>query len=105
MFARVVSVRSQLDKLDEGIAITRLMEASWQEQRGFQGATLLVERDTGQVILISNWASRADLEASEASGWYQQQVDKFKSAWVAPPERTIFEVAVQVAQARAVGGA
>jgi heme-degrading monooxygenase HmoA len=105
MYARVVSAHAQLDKLDQGIEITRSMEAAWQQQKGFQGANLLVDRNTGKILTISTWATRADLEATETSGWYQEQVAKFAKTWVEPPVREIFEVAVHVGAARGVGGA
>lgn len=100
MYARVVSVDCQLDKIDQGINIVRSMEPLWQQQKGFQGANLLVERNTGKVLSISNWETRADLEATEASGWYQEQVAKFAMIWVAPPVREIYEVAVQIGMAK-----
>ena len=105
MYTRVVSAHAQLDKLDQGIEITRSMEAAWQQQQGFQGANLLVDRNTGKILTISTWATRADLEASETSGWYTEQVARFSKTWVAPPTREIFEIAVHVGAARAVGGA
>ena len=105
MYARVVSTHAQLDKLDQGIEITRSMEAAWQQQQGFQGANLLVDRNTGKILTISTWATRADLEASETSGWYKEQVARFSKTWVAQPTREIFEIAVHVGAARAVGGA
>ena len=105
MYARVVSAHAQLDKLDQGIEITRSMEAAWQQQQGFLGANLLVDRNTGKILTISTWATRADLEATETSGWYQEQVTKFAKTWVEPPVREIFEVAVDIGAARAVGGA
>ena len=105
MYARVVAAHAQLDKLDQGIEITRSMAAAWQQQQGFQGANLLVDRNTGKILTISTWATRADLEASETSGWYKEQVARFSKTWVAPPTREIFEIAVHVGAARAVGGA
>ena len=64
MYARVVSAQAQLDKLDEAIEICQSMEPAWQQQKGFQGATLLVNRDTGNIHSISTWATRSDLEAT-----------------------------------------
>ena len=105
MFTRVVSVQAQLDKLDEVIAIYQSMEPLWQQQRGFRYADMLVDRSTGTVLSLSTWATRDDLDATEASGWYQEQVVKFATTWIAPPVRDIYEVAVHVEAARAVGGA
>lgn len=105
MYARVVSARAQLNMLDEAIEICQSMEPAWQQQKGFRGANLLVNRNTGNILSISTWATRADLDATEASGWYQEQVAKFSKTWVAPPAREIFEIAVHIGVAQAVGGA
>ena len=105
MFTRVVSAQAQLDKLDEAINICQAMEPSWQQQKGFQGADLLVDRNTGQVLILSSWETHADLEATEASGWYQEQVAKFAATWVAPPVRHVYEAVLHVGLARAHGAA
>jgi heme-degrading monooxygenase HmoA len=105
MYARVVSAQAQLNKLDEVVEIFQSMEAAWQQQKGFQGANLLVNQNTGNILSISTWATRADLDATEASGWYQDQVARFSKTWVAPPTREIFEIAVHIGAARAAGGA
>ena len=105
MYARVVSAQAQLNKLDEVVEIFQSMEAAWQQQKGFQGAYLLVNQNTGNILSISTWATRADLDATEASGWYQDQVARFSKTWVAPPTREIFEIAVHIGAARAAGGA
>jgi hypothetical protein len=105
MYARVVSAHAQLNKLDEAIAICQSMEPDWQQQKGFRGANLLVNRDTGSILSISTWATRSDLDATEASGWYQEQIAKFAKTWVEQPVREIFEIAVHVGVAQAVGEA
>ena len=102
MYARVVSAHAQLDKLDDVIAIFQSMEHTWQRQKGFQGANLLVNWNTGTILSISTWATRADLETTEASGWYHAQVVKFSKTWVGQPTRDIFEIAVQIDGAHTV---
>src|SRR5262245_22571984 len=104
MYARVVSAHAQLNKIDEVIEIFQSMELTWQQQKGFQGANLLVNRNTGAILSISRWANRADLDATEASGWYQEQVAKFSKTWVEPPAREIFEIAAHIGIAQAIGG-
>ena len=73
--------------------------------KGFQGANLLVNRDTGNILSISTWAIRTDLDATEASGWYQEQVARFSTTRVEPPTRDIFEIAVHIGLAQAVASA
>ena len=100
MYARVVYAYALLSTLDDAIAICRSLEVGWQEQKGFQSANLLIDRFTGKIMIITTWATRADMEATETSGWYQEQVIKFARTWVSPPVREIFEVPVQVGAAQ-----
>ena len=72
---------------------------------GGNGKLTIDTAEGGKVLSLSTWATREDLDATEASGWYQEQVAKFATTWVAPPVRDIYEVAMQVEAARAVGGA
>jgi heme-degrading monooxygenase HmoA len=103
MYARVVYAYTLLTLLDDAIDLCRALEVTWHQQQGFQGANLLIDRFTGKIMIISMWATRADLEASEASGWYHEQVAKFARTWTSPPVREIFEIPVQIGAARAVG--
>jgi hypothetical protein len=49
----------------------------------------------GKGISITFWEAEADLTEGESSGFYQQQVAKFKDLLGAPPVREIYEVSVQ----------
>ena len=49
----------------------------------------------GKGISISLWDSEADMTAGEGSGYYQQQLGKFKDVFGAPPVREAYEVSVQ----------
>jgi heme-degrading monooxygenase HmoA len=100
MYARVVYAYALLDTLDDAIEICRSLEDAWQQQKGFQSASLLIDRYTGKIMIISMWATRADLEATETSGWYQEQVVKFARTWLSPPVRETFEVPVQIISAQ-----
>ena len=98
MYSRVVFGHAHVNKLDKVVEIFQTLERTWQQQKGFQGANLLVNWDTGSILSISTWATRADLDATEASGWYHEQVVKFSKTWVAAPTRDVFEIAVQIGQ-------
>jgi len=104
MYTRVVTVQIQLDKVDEAITIYQSIEPLWKQQQGFQGAQLLIDRTTGKGISLSTWETRADLETTEASGWYQEQVAKFATVFSGPPVREIYEVGVHMLAAKERGG-
>jgi len=96
MFARLTIVQGKIDKTDETI---KLYEESVipaiKSQKGFRGAYLLTDRKTGKGISIGLWDSEEDAIANEQSGFYQEQLSKFKDFFTAPPVREGYEVSVQ----------
>ncbi|RIK45867.1 MAG: hypothetical protein DCC58_05155 [Chloroflexi bacterium] len=92
--ARVVSVRIKPDMYDEAIALYRdaVMPAA-RQQPGFLGAVLLTDRATGTGLSITAWASEAALHASDASGYFQSQLQQFGAMFAAPPVVETYEVA------------
>ena len=96
MHARVSIAQSQPGKADEVIRIHRdSVVPAAKQQKGFKGLYLLTDRKTGKGITISLWETEADMTAGEASGFYQQQVAKFKDILSAPPVREAYEVTVR----------
>lgn len=96
MFARVTVVQIKLDRLDEA---TRLVAEgvlpAAKAQKGFKGSYLLTDSATGKGLYIGFWESEADALANEQSGYYQEQLGKFKDLFVGPPVREGYEVSVQ----------
>lgn len=96
MFARVTVVQIKLDRLDEA---TRLVAESVlpaaKAQKGFKDSYLLTDSSTGKGLYIGFWESEADALANEQSGYYQEQLGKFKDLFAGPPVREGYEVSVQ----------
>ena len=96
MFARVNLNQVSVEKVDEVIKI-------WEEgiipaaksQKGFCGAYLLTDRKTGKGMGITLWESEEDAITNEESGYYQEQLNKFKDVFIVPPVRVGYEVSVQ----------
>lgn len=96
MNARVTIVQMLPAKIDEAIGIYRdSVVPAAKQQKGFKSIYLLTDRKTGKGISIALWETEADMTAGETSGYYQQQIAKFKDIFTAPPVREAFEVAVQ----------
>jgi heme-degrading monooxygenase HmoA len=88
--------------MDEAIAIYRdSVVPAAQQQKGSNGALLLTDPNTGKGLSISFWETEADMQAGEASGYYQEQLAKFKGIFTAPPVREQYEVSVQALPALA----
>jgi len=67
MFARVITGQARSEGFD---AITRLAEQQLpgaRQQPGFSGYYLLTDAETGQVIVISLWETREQLDAVTAA--------------------------------------
>ena len=96
MFARLTIVQVKSDKLDETIKIFEegVVPAA-KSQKGFREAYLLTDRKTGKGISMTLWDSEEEAVANEQSGYYQEQVSKFKEFFTATPVREGYEVSVQ----------
>jgi len=96
MHARVTIGQMLVAKLDEATGIYRdSVVPAAKQQKGFKGLYVLVDRKTGKGLTIALWETEADMTAGEKSGYYQQQVAKFKDFLSAPPVREAYEVTVK----------
>ncbi len=96
MNARVVTVQSKPDKVEEAVSLWRdeVLPIAKQQQ-GFKGVLLLLDRGTGKTISISLWESEADMKAGESSGYFQAQLAKFVPLFAGQPAREHYEVGLQ----------
>lgn len=96
MKARVTTVQVQPDKVNEAVSIYRdSVVAAAKAQKGYHATFMLMDPATGKGMSITLWDTAEDLRASEASGYYQEQVAKFGPLLTAAPTREEFEVSVQ----------
>ena len=93
MFARVTTVQTKVDKTDEAIKVSKesVLPVA-KSQKGFAGACLLTE-PSGKGIFVTFWGSEEDAINNEKSGYYQEQLAKFKDLFAAPPVHEGYEVA------------
>ena len=97
MHARVTTVMVQPGKVEEATRIFRdIIMAQVKQLKGFKGAMLLTDPDTGKGISVTVWDSKEDMIAVEASGKWAQMVGEFAAVLSGPPTREHYEVSVQV---------
>ena len=66
MHARVTTIQGQADRIDEVVGgIEANVLPVLQEQEGFKGFTVHVDRSSGKVVGISYWESEQAMQASE----------------------------------------
>ena len=96
MFARVSIIQVKSDKIDEAIKIYREnVTPARKAQKGSRRGYLLTDRKTGKGMAISLWESEDDAIANEQSGYYKEQISKFKDCFAASPVREGYEVSDQ----------
>ncbi len=96
MFARVSIIQVKSDQIDEAIKIyAESVTPARKAQKGSRGAYLFTDRKTGKGMAITLWDSEEDAIANEQSGYYQEQISKFKEVFAAPPVREGYEVSFQ----------
>jgi heme-degrading monooxygenase HmoA len=96
MFARLTITQMKADKIQQGINLYKeSVVPGVKSQKGFRGGYLLTDVKTCKAISISLWDSEDDAVATETSGFYQEQLGKFKDIFAAPPTKEGYEVTVQ----------
>jgi heme-degrading monooxygenase HmoA len=96
MFARVTTVYIKPDRVDKAIEIfnNSIIPAA-REQDGYQGANVLVDRESGKGIVITFWKTEEKAIANEKNRYYQEQLMKTVVLFTADPRREGFELAVK----------
>jgi len=96
MFTRLLRIKTGTDRIDEA---SKLFEENviplCQNQKGFQGAYYLADRETGICLLMTLWESKEDMVATEESRFFQEQLVKFMDFFKEPPVREAYEVIVK----------
>ena len=92
MFARVTTTQTKVDKMEEAVKISKesVLPAA-KSQKGFVGAQLLTDI-AGKGIFITFWDTEEDAIANERSGYYQQQLAKYKDLFAGPPVHEGYDV-------------
>ncbi len=95
VFARITLVEVEKGKMDEAIKVyEESVVPAAKSQNGYLSAHLLVDREAGKGVSITAWETEKDADAGEQSGYYQEQIAKFKGIFSAPPVRKKYEIAV-----------
>ena len=93
MHARVTNVRIDPDLLEGVInTVQGTVAPIAAEQQGFKGLMMMSDHETGEGMVISLWETKEDLEASEASGYYQEQLGRVASSLVESSVRQVYGV-------------
>lgn len=92
MHARMTTIRIQPGKLAEAMDIARDSIAPHAEgQRGFKSLLALVDPEGDEIVFVSLWETEDDLEASENSGYYEEQLGRLSSVLDGQAVREAYE--------------
>ncbi len=94
MIARVTLFDIDTMRMSVDAAVEQFKEQVMPElrkQAGYEGIYVLTTPE-GQGLLISLWSSAEAEEATFASGYYAEQVQKFLSLYRSPPGRQHYEI-------------
>src|SRR5579871_5140050 len=95
-YARVITFQLQHAAIDAFVqaARTRVLPEG-KQQPGVSGVIVLTNAALNRALPVTLWERQADLEASEASGILQRQMDKGVQYFAAHPTYAIYEVGAQ----------
>ena len=105
MHVRATTFRIQAGKMPEAIDLYQTVISGAKTKKGFQGAYLMTDADSGKALSISIWESEADMLAGESSrGHVQGAVIKFSGLFVGSPEFEHYELSVEESMSSAADG-
>lgn len=92
MHARMITTQVRMDAIDEAIKHWSEGQGPTLQERGFKRNALLVDRQTGKVVVVSFWETEAD--ARESALGLQERWDSMQQQGLLTAEATIehFEV-------------
>lgn len=95
MYARVINSQAVASRVDEAVSIWRDKVApNLKQAKGFKGAYLVGDRETGRSLTITLWETKEDADAMNAA--LPQTLALFEGIFTAPPTLDAYEVMVQV---------
>jgi heme-degrading monooxygenase HmoA len=95
MYARLVVGFIQPGRLDEAVQLWQdSVLPSVQQQAGFKGVRLMVDRKNNRIVSLGLWETEAHFQATIA--WNEAQVARFAELFAAPPAVGGYEVVVSV---------
>jgi|SRR5215216_4004505 hypothetical protein len=98
MFARVTTTQFSPYRLDEAINVARDHNLpAAQQQAGFKGYIMLVDRSSGKGITITLWEEESDREVTGPnSHYYREAIGKVVPFLMDAPEVEDFEIVIQM---------
>ena len=98
MYARVTTIQISPYRMDEAIGIMKEQVApTIQQQNGFKGYLMLVDRSTGKSVNITLWEDEADREVTGSqSAYYREAIGKVVPLLTDTPLVEDLELVVQI---------
>jgi hypothetical protein len=98
MYARVTTIQISPYRLDEAIGVLKeQVVPTIQQQNGFKGYLMFVDRSTGKSINVTLWEEEADREVTGPnSSYYRDAIGKVVPLLEAAPSVEDLEIVIQV---------
>ncbi len=98
MYARITTMQMSPYRMDEAIsAVREQVVPAAQQQKGFKGYLMLVDRATGKNLVITLWEGEEDRECTgENSEYYRAAIGRVVPFLNAAPDVEDLELVIQV---------
>ena len=95
MYVRVINTQAVANRVDDAVSTWRDKVAPTLKQaKGFKGAYLTGDRESGKAVTITMWETREDADAMNAT--LPQIMALFEGMFAGPPTVETYEVLLQV---------
>jgi len=96
MYARVIQVDVDVDKMDAGIeGVKTALEEVIKKLKGFTGTYILVDRDANRAIYMTLYETREAADAVLQSGVTQDLISRLSEFMAGTPTIEGYEVAIK----------
>jgi quinol monooxygenase YgiN len=98
MYARVTTIQISPYRLDEAIGVLKeQVVPTIQQQNGFKGYLMFVDRSTGKSINVTLWEEETDREVTGSnSAYYREAIGKIVPLLTDAPQVEDLELVIQL---------
>ena len=101
VYSSITSIALKPDQLDEAARAWQRLHGAGSAPEGLRSAHFLVDRATGQVVIVALWDGEGQARAFEQSGQVQEvheALRPFMTAGVGAADRRVYEVLASMGQ-------
>lgn len=96
MHANITIWKVRRQNFDDAASAWESLLGKQHPPEGLRRADYLLDRETGESVVVGVWETEQDARAFESTGAYQQAVSEVAGLYEGEPRRRVYEVAAHI---------